>query len=122
MAEEQQNYDDGWNQMASSLRSMEEKQRLLKERMLLIGKNLIGLRDEQGKDIAKMKGDIEEIKEEVEKIKKSNGRMAEEMVKKARKKEIERLNKQIKMFSPLGIPSKEEIREMIQEEIDANNK
>ncbi len=80
--------------------SMEEKQKLLKERVLLIGRNLIESREEQGEDIEELKSDIEIIKNDLEKIKRTLIRFGEELDKRARHSQLNRIEKQIKMFDP----------------------
>jgi predicted RNase H-like nuclease (RuvC/YqgF family) len=85
----------------TKLRDMEEKQKLLKERVLLIGQNLIESKEKLESDVAELKFGMEEAKRELEKIKSTIIRLVEELEKKARKNEVEILAKQMKMFDPL---------------------
>ncbi|MEM3405552.1 MAG: hypothetical protein QW117_01095 [Candidatus Pacearchaeota archaeon] len=85
---------------------IEEKQRLLRDRIILVGKNIIELREEQSKEMTEIKLRLEEIEKSVEKIKSALLTLSNELEKKARKSELEIIKKQIKMFEPLK--SKEE--------------
>jgi len=51
------------------LNDLEEKQRILKDRVLLIGNNLIETREDFRKTIIEMKKDIENLKQGFEKLK-----------------------------------------------------
>ena len=50
----------------TKLRDIEEKQRLLKERVLLIGQNLVESKDSTERELTTLKLDVEELKENVE--------------------------------------------------------
>ncbi len=88
------------SELNTKLRDTEEKHRLLKERVLLIGQNLVEARENTSKEISELKANIEEMKKEISKIKSSFLRFSEELDKKARKSELEILSKQMKMFQP----------------------
>ena len=96
---------------------IEEKQRLLKDRITLIGKNIVELREQTSKDIVEIKIKLEEIEKTIEKLKDGFLRMSEEMEKKARKSEIEILEKQFKMFQPLNFIRAEDLNKIIDEKL-----
>ena len=50
------------------LKDVEEKQNILKDRLLLIGQNLIDTKEETSDRLIELKKDVEVLKEEVEKI------------------------------------------------------
>jgi len=83
------------------LRDLEEKQRILKDRTLLIGRNLIDLKEETNSDMLEIKRDIELIKRDLERLKSFLESASEEFSKFARKEDLEILKKQAKMFQPL---------------------
>jgi len=101
----------------SRIADIEEKQRLLKDRITLIGKNIVELREQTAKDIAEIKIKKEEIEKTIEKLKDGFLRMSEEMEKKARKSEIEILEKQFKMFQPLNFIRAEDLNKIIDEKL-----
>ena len=119
---EEQRYSEVLTQFNGKLRSLEEKQRLLKERILLIGRNLVESREKQSNEIGEMRADIDEIKDDMKKIKKNMERMSREIEKRARKKEVDRLGKEMKMFSPLEFARIKDVKKIVREELDGTNK
>ena len=80
---------------------MEEKQRILKDRVLLIGQNLIDSKEKTTEDILEIKKDLEKIKDNLEKIRRFIESVSTEFSKFARKDDLDILIKQAKMFQPL---------------------
>ena len=83
------------------IRDLEEKQRILKDRVLLIGQNLIDTKEKTSEDILEIKKDLEKIKDSIEKIRMFIGSVSTEFPKFARKDDLDILIKQAKMFQPL---------------------
>jgi len=98
----------------TKLRDMEEKQKLLKERVLLIGENLIEARENINSEITEMKLDLEGIKGDIKRIKNSLLSISGEIDKRARKSELELLQKQMKMFSPLEFARIEDVKKLLE--------
>ena len=88
---------------ASKVKDIEEKQNLLKDRVLLIGKNLIDTKEEDSKKITELKRDVETLKDDVERMKTFLETISNELSKFARKEDLEILSKQAKMFQPLNL-------------------
>lgn len=80
------------------LRDLEEKQRLLKERIFLLGKGLIEERDSTFKDIQEMKKTIILLKEENLRMKEFIQRIVEQLSTVARKEELMILQRQFDLF------------------------
>lgn len=101
---EQQNQDMTTALLAdfsTKLRDLEERQKLMKDRLLLIGENLVKEKQETENEILEFRKILEELKQETEKIKSTLTRALEEMENFARKSEIEILQRQYTMFEPL---------------------
>ena len=105
MPEENQ-YQEQTNFQTIRIRDLEEKQRLIKDRILLIGKNLIETKEKTNQELLKLKQDVEIIKVSMDKIKKFIENISEELTKFARKEDLEILAKQAKMFQPLELVRK----------------
>ena len=86
---------------ASSIRDIEEKQTIIKDRLLLIGENLIDLKEKTLQDKLEIKKEIEIIKSTIERLKSFLETASAEFSKFARKEDLEILSKQAKMFQPL---------------------
>ncbi len=86
----------------TKLRDIEERQRLIKDRVLLIGENLVDGREEVVKEISELKVRTENLEGEIERIKETLTSLIEESQNFARKSELEILQRQFKMFEPLA--------------------
>jgi len=83
------------------LRDLEEKQRIQKDRLLLIGQNLIEIKEKNTQEILKLKKDFEMLKKNMERMISFLETASVEFSKFARKDDLEILAKQAKMFQPL---------------------
>ena len=84
----------------TKLRDIEERQRLIKDRVLLIGENLVDGREDSIQEISELKVKTENLEQEIKRIKDTLSSIIEEMGNFARKAELEILKKQFKMFQP----------------------
>jgi hypothetical protein len=99
MAGEQTNYPGSYNIDPNlRLRDLEEKQRVLKNQILLIGKNLIDIREKNTHDILEIKKDLDVIKTDIERLASFIDSASDEFSKFARKDDVEILAKQMRMF------------------------
>jgi len=85
----------------SKIRSLEERQNLLKDRLLLIGQNLIETKERSNEKILELKKDIELLKQNMERLISFLESASTEFSKFAKKEDVEILYKQVKMFQPL---------------------
>jgi hypothetical protein len=82
------------------IRSLEERQRILKDRLLLIGQNLIEMRESTNEKTLEIKKDIEILKQNMERMISFLESASTEFSKFAKKEDLEILYKQAKMFKP----------------------
>ena len=99
-------YGQFYNTANARIRNTEEKQGILNERLLLIGKNLIEMKENTTEKILESKKDIDKIKQDINKIKIFLETISSEFSKFARKDDLEILSKQAKMFQPLKFVKK----------------
>ncbi len=85
----------------TKIRDLEEKQRILKDRLLLIGQNLIETKEKNREDILEIKKDIEIMKHSLERFSSFLETASSEFSRFARKEDLDILVKQAKMFQPL---------------------
>ena len=100
------------------LNELEEKQRLLKDRVLLVGNNLISTKEDYDKQLLFIKKQLKEIESEIKSIKQFNERITNELSNFARKSELDILKRQFKMFEPLEFARMKDVRDIIQEELN----
>lgn len=100
------------NYSSINIRDLEEKQRTLKDRLILIGQNLIDFKEETEKEILKMKKDLEILKSGMNKIKDFIETLSGEMNKFAKKEDLEILSKQAKIFQPNEFVKKSDLEKL----------
>lgn len=94
------------------LRDLEEKQRILKDRLLLIGQNLIETKEKNENTILNLKKDFEIFKQDLIRIKSFLETASNEFSKFAKKEDLEILAKQAKMFQPLEFVRKIDLEKL----------
>jgi len=80
------------------VRDLEEKQKILKDRLLLIGQNLIDTKEKTSQDIIEIKKNIEILKQNIDRMRDFIETLSSEVSRFAKKEDIEILSKQIKML------------------------
>ena len=80
------------------LKDIEERQRLLKDRLLLIGKNVIEDRESMFTEIQELKKTMLKVKEENLKIQDFFKKIADQLSESARKEEVLMLQRQLDLF------------------------
>jgi archaellum component FlaC len=92
------------------LRDLEEKQNIIKDRLLLIGQNLIETKEETSEKFLTMRKEIEELKDDIKDMKSFIETISNELSKFAKKDELEILRRQAKIFQPLDFVRKSELK------------
>jgi len=110
MAEETTPYPSQSLGELAKIRNLEEKQSILKDRLLLIGQNLIETREKTSEKILEIKKDIEILKQNTERIVSFIESASAEFSKFAKKEDLEILSKQAKMFQPLEFATKTDLK------------
>jgi hypothetical protein len=85
----------------NKLNDLEEKQKILKERVLLIGQNLIEIKEKNDERFLEIKKDLEEVKQKIDRMSSFIETISGEFTKFARKDDLEILAKQMRLFQPL---------------------
>ena len=98
---EQVDYSNPLGELGAKVRDLEDKQRIMKDRLLLIGQNLVETKESTAKKLLEIKKDIEIIKQNMERLSSFLETVSSEFSKFAKKEDLEILTKQAKMFQPL---------------------
>ncbi|VVB82740.1 Uncharacterised protein [uncultured archaeon] len=113
MANEQQDYSGQlFNDVNSRMRDIEEKQRVLRDRLLLIGQNLIEIKEKSNLKMTEIKKDIETMKQDISRLSSFLDSVSSEFSKFAKKDDLEILIKQAKMFQPMEFVRKEDLKNL----------
>lgn len=96
------------------LGDLDERNRLIRERVLLLGKNLISSRQDTEDEIKEIKKDNQQIKKDLTEIKKVSNKLISEFNKFVKKEEILLIEKMLKDFQPLEFMRKKDVEELIE--------
>jgi hypothetical protein len=99
-------YSQTDSNLGLKVRDVEERQRILRDQIRLIGQNLIDMKEKNNKNIIEIKKNIEIINQNIERLTSFLEMASNEFGKFARKEELEILSKQAKMFQPLNLIKK----------------
>ncbi len=102
----------GFDESALRIRDLEEKQRVLRDRLLLIGENLVETKEETNEKILEMKKDIQKLKQTLERALSFLESFSSEISNFARKEDLQILAKQAKMFQPLEFATKKDLEKL----------
>ncbi|MFA5258690.1 MAG: hypothetical protein WC979_05135 [Candidatus Pacearchaeota archaeon] len=118
MDESQESISALLSEFGTRLNEVEEKQRLIKDRVLLIGENLVSTKEQYEKELGNFRKQISEITTDLKGIKQLNKRIVNELENYARKTEVEIIERQIRMFQPLEFARIKDIQRIVQKEVD----
>lgn len=99
--EKEEHYSQSFSNVNIRTRDLEERNRILRNQILLIGKNLVEVREKNNEDILEIKKELEMIKQNLERLMSFLEMASEEFSKFAKKEDLEILSKQAKMFQPI---------------------
>lgn len=121
MAEQQEPNNQSQFLMAdfnTKLKDIDERNRLIRERVLLLGKNLISSRQETEEDIRELKNSNQEIKKDLDKIKKISNSLLSEFNKFVKRDDMAIIERMLKDFQPLEFMRKKEVEELIESKLE----
>lgn len=98
------------NEVNIRIRDLEEKQRRIRERLLLVGQNLLELKEKTSEDVLEIKKSLESMKGTLDRLVSFLETASAEFPKFARKEDLEILSKQAKMFQPLEFVRKKDLK------------
>jgi len=104
----------------TKLGDLDERNKLIRERVLLLGKNLISSRQEIEDELKEIKKNNYEIKKDVEKIKKISNNLLVEFNKFVKRDEIVLVERMLKDFQPLEFMRKKDVEELIENKLHSN--
>jgi phosphoenolpyruvate-protein kinase (PTS system EI component) len=116
MADESQANQYEYN-FALRIRDIEQNQKLMKQRVLLIGQNLIELQEKSSQELTELKKAVDNLETELTQAKNTLSLISEEISKSARKEEVAILERQFKMFEPLKFARMQDIEKIIDKKI-----
>ncbi len=110
------------SEFSTRLNEIEEKQRLIKDRILLVGENLISTKEDYSKQEFEVKRQLKQISSEISYLKQLMSRVVNEMPNLAKKSELEILERQVKIFQPLEFARIKDVKDIVKEELSKDIK
>lgn len=104
-------------EFATRINEVEEKQRLIRDRSLLIGENLVSTKEDMEKQETEIRNQINQINSEIKNLKQLVNRIINTLPNLARKSELEILEHQAKIFQPLQFARINDIKRIIEQEL-----
>ena len=105
------------SELNTRLRDTDERSKLIRERVLLLGKNLISTRQDLEDELKEIKKDNLEIKKDIEKIKRISNSLLAEFNKFVKREELILVERMLKDFQPLEFMRKKDVEELIDKQI-----
>jgi len=104
-------------EFGTRLNEVEEKQRLIRDRSLLIGQNLIESKEDFNNEVFEIKKEINKINSEIKVLKQLTQRIINQLSTFARKSELEILENQMQIFQPLEFARIKDVGDIVKKEI-----
>jgi hypothetical protein len=99
------------------IRDAEERNKITKERALLVGKNLIETKQETSDELKEIKLQNTSMQREIEKLQKISNSLIEETGKYIKREEMILLERMLKDFQPLEFVRMKDLEEAIEQKI-----
>ncbi|MBS3087892.1 hypothetical protein J4226_04840 [Candidatus Pacearchaeota archaeon] len=100
------------------LKDTDERNKLIRERVLLLGKNLISSRQETEDEIKAIKQENAQIKQDLEKLKRTSLSLLTEFNKFVKREELALVERMLKDFQPLEFMRRKDVEELIDNKIN----
>jgi len=105
-------YSQYYSDPSLKLRDLEEKQRTIKDRLILFGENLVEFKEKTSSEIVEIKKSLQEISFTIGRLKSFTESLSSEISGFAKKEDLEILSKQAKMFQPLEFVRKSDLEKL----------
>ncbi len=100
--------------IATKIKDLEEKIKAVAERMMMLNSTFLEETERFNNDMLLIKQELQRMKEKQQKTEDAIRRIIKESENFAVREQVEILEKQAKIFSPLGFVNKNEVEEMIE--------
>jgi len=97
------------------LREIDERNRLIRERVLLLGKNLISSKQDTEEEIRFLREENRQIKKDIEKIKKVASSLLNEFDRFVKRDEVVLIERMLKDFQPIEFMRRKDVEELLNE-------
>ncbi|RMD46181.1 hypothetical protein D6829_00185 [Candidatus Pacearchaeota archaeon] len=106
--------------IGTRVRDLDEKSKLVRERVLLLGKNLIDVKKDIDEEITELREAVAKLEKDVESLKKVSAQIVDEMGKYVKRGEMIVLERMLRDFQPLEFMRRKDVEELIEEKLKRN--
>ncbi len=103
--------------LINRIRDLEEKNKILKERLLLIGKNLINIKNESESEITSLKNKTKKLEDGLKRFSSLLEGIISESNNFVRRSQINIIERMLKDFQPLEFLRKKDVEELIEQKL-----
>jgi hypothetical protein len=101
---------------------IEENLRLLKERVLVLSRTVLSQGERLGKEILSLKESISSIRNDLDRQREGFEHIVRESSELVRKEELKSLERYMKMFEPLKFATEDDVRRIVRDMLEGQNK
>ncbi len=114
MVEEEQDYSQNYlAEMGTRLRDLESKVESVRDRILMLGRNFLNIKETLDEDIGNLKKENKFLNQKIKSIEKNTKNILLELNKTVRRDEIILVERMLKDFQPLNFVRKEDLSNLI---------
>ena len=114
MVEEEQDYSQNYlAEMGTRLRDLESKVESVRDRILMLGRNFLNIKETLDEDIGNLKKENKFLNQRIKSIEKNTKNILLELNKTVRRDEIILVERMLKDFQPLNFVRKEDLSNLI---------
>lgn len=113
----QEGYQEYQSDTNIKLRDLEEKQNIVRDRVILLGENFLDEKEELLKEVENLKLSVKNLKSEMNKIKLAIQRISDNFENYSKKSDVDTLKSQADMFQPLELARLKDVEDLIKKYI-----
>lgn len=98
---------------STRMNDLEEQNRIIKERLVVISQTLLKQNDKLNKEISALKEGMQELRDEIDRLKEAMEHIVSESAEFARREEIKVLERYVKMFEPLKFATEDDVKRIV---------
>jgi chromosome segregation ATPase len=107
---------------STRMNDLEEQNRTIKERLVVISQTLLKQNDKLNKEISALKEGMRELRDEIDRLKEAMEHIVSESSEFARREEIKVLERYMKMFEPLKFATEDDVKRIVSKMIRDKDK
>ena len=107
---------------STRMNDLEEQNRIIKERLVVISQTLLKQNDKLNKEISALKEGMRELRDEIDRLKEAMEHIVSESSEFARREEIKVLERYVKMFEPLKFATEDDVKRIVSKMIRDKDK